>query len=461
MALPSRIYLNAYTGRQDPGSPLHPNAGRWVGRQVAESGSDLKPAPLVDLSDWTHEDVGWGVVLPENAALSPAEQATAIDAPQPIQRLVAVRGGVVLRWSTALPRDKLRRYETDGAVYDPDIVSSKHGVVRGRIPRYLLIYGPPSALPWDLQYRLGATRYVGRLDLEGDALDNYITALLDEWSTANANVKRTVVWAADHGGSDITHLMRGAIAYRIHAEFAGDADIGAGAVFLDGAQAAVTGQQLIDTLNTCRPALVVTSSHGMTGPLNDVQKMANQLGIPVDGHHALLNITDLLTQWSPDGAIWYAHACCSAGSDARTAYSGLVAAGSHAEEVLNGVAKVGAMVAPLPKALLGAQRPLRAFVGHVEPTFDWTIREPKTGQIRTSSLIDALYSRLYQPFPIGRALEECHEQGPKLDMIHKNSKAAFNLGEDRLEEALAARLVAQDLESLVILGDPTVALPSL
>ena len=76
----------------------------------------------------------------------------------------AARSGVVLRWSTALPRDKLRRYETDDIVYDPDIVSSKHGVVSGRIPRYLLLYGPPSVLPWELQYRLGATRYVGRLD---------------------------------------------------------------------------------------------------------------------------------------------------------------------------------------------------------------------------------------------------------------------------------------------------------
>jgi hypothetical protein len=42
----------------------------------------------------------------------------------------------------------------------------------------------------------------------------------------------------------------------------------------------------------------------------------------------------------------------------------------------NIAATAGARISPLPRALLGAEKPLRAFVGHVEPTFDWTLRDP-------------------------------------------------------------------------------------
>ncbi len=462
MTLPEKIFLNAYTGAPDPGSHLHQHVRPWVGAEIPADGAALMAPPVpVDASDWTLENVGWGVLLPENPALSVAERATAVDAPEPIRRLVEHRSGVVLRWPKDLSKDKLRRYEADGSVRDPLIVSTDFGVGVGKIPKYLLMYGSPEELPWTLQYRLAVTRYVGRLDLEDKALDNYVTALIGGWEASAASVHDAVVWSVDHGDSDITHLMRGAIGYRIHAALRADADIGNRAIFLDGHQGTVTGAELIEALEASSPGLVVTTSHGMTGPLNDVPKMAAQLGMLVDGQHQLLDQEKLLEDWSPDGAIWYAHACCSAGSDEKTAYEGLVAPGSHAAEILHGVAQVGAMVAPLPKALLGASKPLRAFVGHVEPTFDWTLKEPQTGQIRTDALIKALYNRLYQPYPIGRTFEECHRQGPMLGMIHKQSKSDFNMGQDRLEEALAARLVAQDLESLVILGDPTAILPSL
>ena len=46
----------------------------------------------------------------------------------------------------------------------------------------------------------------------------------------------------------------------------------------------------------------------------------------------------------------------------------------------------GAFTTPLPRALLGATRPLRAFVGHVEPTFDWTLRQRQTGEHLTFPL---------------------------------------------------------------------------
>ena len=110
----------------------------------------------------------------------------------------------------------------------------------------------------------------------------------------------------------------------------------------------------------------------------------------VDQDKKLLNIAELLNAWQPDGAIWYAHACCSAGTDANTSYAGLFDAGSDLDRILRGVTTAGSRVAPLPTALLGATKPARAFVGHVEPTFDWPLQDPETGQPLSLPVSDAL-----------------------------------------------------------------------
>ena len=122
----------------------------------------------------------------------------------------------------------------------------------------------------------------------------------------------------------------------------------------------------------------------------------------------------MIGQWEPQGAIWYAHACCSAGADAATVYDRVAAPDSEVDRVLRGVAqKAGACTAPLPQQLLGCVSPLRAFVGHVEPTFNWTLRDPVNGQLLTSSLVQTLYNGLYQPQsePIGYALSRHYKAG--------------------------------------------------
>jgi hypothetical protein len=458
------LRLNAFTGAPPRDSALSSQVARWIGAEIPAAPQHLGPAPrLADPCDWAHPEVGWGLVLPENGALGNAKQATAADAPEPIRRLLAHRSGVVLRWSDALPEKKLRRYYSDGSKHDPDVFQPpKHGTGKGGIPRYLLLYGGPDVLPWRLQYKLSSKAFVGRLDLEGPALENYVEAALSGWDGATACSSRTLTWAVDHGGRDITRLMRSAIASKVHAEFTAAGDLQA--VFIDGSADPATGPALVAALGRHCPGMIVLTSHGMTGPLNDVVAMREQLGVPVDADFRTLALDTLLDGWSPDGAILYSHACCSAGSDAESGYEGLVETGSAADEVLRGVVACGATVAPLPRLLLGAERPLRAFLGHVEPTFDWTLKDRATNQLLTASLIRALYRRLYQPFPVGYAFEEVHSQASGLEIARRAAKRRATNGatpgerQAGFEEALTCRLVAQDLQSLVILGDPAEAL---
>jgi hypothetical protein len=111
--------------------------------------------------------------------------------------------------------------------------------------------------------------------------------------------------------------------------------------------------------------------------------------------------------------------------------------------------------------LLGAKKPLRAFIGHVEPTFDWTIRQPDTGQHLTNSIVRALYNEVYRPKPVGLAFHKYYEPlgalSTRYDRAVEDSKKKI----DTHEVMLYCQLAARDLQSMVILGDPTAMLPPL
>jgi len=114
--------------------------------------------------------------------------------------------------------------------------------------------------------------------------------------------------------------------------------------------------------------------------------------------------------------------------------------------------------------LLGAKNPLRAFVGHVEPTFDWTLTTADMSQALTTSIVSALYKNLFEdnPVPVGSAFAEYYKQVGTLFNQQSNALAALGRFEPGAEQkALRCRLGALDRRSLVIHGDPAVAFPAL
>ncbi|NEK35617.1 hypothetical protein GR253_15935 [Rhizobium leguminosarum] len=388
--------------------------------------------------------------------LSVQQKASAEDAPEPLRMLLAKRGDApVLRYDAEGQIGTLTRYYSDGSSQQLAISALSYGTGRACIPRYLLIWGNPTVVPWSVQYELQTGYFVGRLDLEGNALARYVAALVDEWKGKEPVLANTTVWAVDHGTSDITHLMLKAVAVPIHDEFKKDIDpeFNAGARLLIDQHASCTA--LMNDLAERRPSLVVTSSHGATGPLSDVEQMRKSLGLMVDRDHTLLDVERLLEVWEPSGAIWFGQACCSAGSAEATAYERLVAPDSAVGRILTGVARCGSIISPLPRSLLGAEVPLRAFVGHVEPTFDWTLRHPRTNQFLTRPLIRAFYNHLFLGKPVGMALAECRIAASSLNESYRIAVDSLRNGEDLAGEVFALELMSKDWRSLVLLGDPT------
>jgi hypothetical protein len=457
--------LNAWTGQEAAHGEM---AGwdRWALKGQTEAIKVMAAQEPVDLRDWRDERVGWGLVLPENKELSVTEKAAAADAPEMLRELLKARpGSPVLRYRASQMGQFLRRYDTDGQDYDLQLSGSERGAGKNKLPRYLLIYGSPQQIPWRFQYLLNGPCFTGRLDLTGEALENYVAALLTDWKDAACQAAYPVVWATDHGADDITWLMRHTIAEPLRDKLAGDPQIKEVRTLV-GDEA--TWPKLLAALSEAerQPALVVTTSHGMTGPVGNPEAMARDLGILVDARRRLSSPDEIIAVWQPDGAVWYAHACCSAGSDKQTRFQGLAPAGSSVEQVLLAVAGLGARIAPLPQALLGTKRPLRAFIGHVEPTFDWTLRQPRTRQALTETIQQALYDQMYRerPAPVGLAFDGVYRHVGELLSLWQEAfqevaspDAAKRKTARRM--ALETQLTALDRQSMVILGDPTVALP--
>jgi hypothetical protein len=457
---PETLTSNAWDGAEAAQGRLGRRARAWaLGTSITEVRRWLRPQPA-DPRDFTDPRVGWGIILPDDPRVPVEARGRADDAPEPIRALVASRPNAkVLRWSPTLGSLAVADYAAGGNI---PLSGAPEGTGPEALPRYLLLYGGPDLLPWGLQYTLNAGRFVGRLHLTGESLENYVSALLDGWRTSAARYDQPVVWAADFGGADMSALMRTAIAAKVAEKLSTDPEM-PGCVFLDGGSGPATAVALRDTLATARPALVVTTSHGMTGPTSDPEGMRRDLGLLVDQLRGLVAPNDLLAAWQPDGAMWYAHACCSAGTDRPSAYSSLLEPDSDLPELLDALAGIGPAVAPLPAALLGAPRPLRAFIGHVEPTFDWTIRLPWTRQHLTESTQAALYDGLCSGEPVGYALRRVWAHVGELEKALREATRLVNRGRATatrgLTAALYCQLAAQDRGGMVVLGDPVVAMP--
>lgn len=459
---PDQVRINAWTGAESPVGQFDSDQKYWGLKKqfTGDAGrlGELRADEPVDDRDWQNPSVGWGLILPDTDDHDSKAKAAGEDAPPPLRALLRHRQAPVLRWRPDLQDGYLRRYYDDGTPADLSVSGSKRGTGRNCVPRYLLIYGDPATIPWRAQFLLNVSSFVGRLPaLEEGALGRYVDALIQGWPGPAPSVSAPLIWTVDHGGGDITSLMRAVVGEALWKRFQTDSAL-TGKVWLD--RTAATRANLIGALRDRQPALVATTSHGLTGPLDDLAAMGARLGEPVDASHTALSATEVLAGWDPAGAIWYAHACCSAGSESPSRYAPLFSQTDGNGRLLRGVAALGATVAPLPKALLSAPHPLKAWIGHVEPTFNWTLYDPRNGQNLATAVVKALYDEMYRVnAPVGWAMRAIFSEAAQFFTLWQAAIGAVNAGDMAyVPVAQYRQLVAMDRQSLVLLGDPTVGL---
>jgi hypothetical protein len=457
MPLPQRLRLDAWLDGP-AAADLDPSWRAWAFQDHGTPAPGwMRPPRRPELSNWLADDVGWGLLVQEPTEASTDLRKIEQSLPAALRTLLQHRRGVLLCQPSGLA-GYLRRYDEDGDAYDVNTAGAARGTGYGRLPHYILIHGGPEDVPWSVQFHLGTSFAVGRVHLRDEPLERYVDALL---RPPPAEPRRAVVWSVDHGPEDITSVLHEAVALPIWQKLHDDPDIADGAQLLHaGTGVRATGTTLREALAAARPGLVVTSSHGLVP--RGAGAFTSNLGVPVDDVHQPVDVAALLDQWDPDGAVWYAHACCSAGSNGAATHRRLLAPGTRGEEVMNLLAQRPRAVAPLATRLLSAPKPLRAFIGHVEPTFDITVRDPNTGQALTDSLVQSLHDGLYQPFPVGHALRPWFAQRNAHLDAHITARAAYDEGDATQEDEMLVRgLAAADHQKLVVLGDPAAAIRDL
>ena len=154
---------------------------------------------------------------------------------------------------------------------------------------------------------------------------------------------------------------------------------------------------------------------------------------------------------------WYAHACCSAGANDKTSFADLLNPDSDIALTLQGIAKAGAMVAPLPTALYLA---IRDRLEHSSDTSSrlsiirFATRAADNLQRRHSvrRSTGGYFSRgrwaaLFVAF--------IRRQRPTA-LLTISNLSAFNKGGNTERAMLYSLLAARDVYTTVILGDPVV-----
>ena len=335
---------------------------------------------------------------------SPAAKAAGEDAPKPVRALLAARPEtVVLRWRPELGSRFLRRYFADGTNQDPAIGLSKFGTGKGRadpLRRHHRRTGDNVHVVSAVRIGHPARRwpYPPRFP-RGQGFCNYVEAMLSGWADADIDVQTALMWTVDHGGSDITTEMRAVIANPLAAALTPPPL--ARLDHLTRQPGHRRGPAERACLPPRAPGLLVTSSHGRTSSTMP-PRCALRSGFPSTritprcrpptwtlGYHTEL--------------VWYAHACCSGRRRRSEPLRRTAPRGGQPPSAPSQPSRRSAgQSLPAPAETAGPpEHPIRAVYGHVEPTFNWTLRVLETGQGLGHHIVAALSSNLYHQQPVG------------------------------------------------------------
>ena len=401
--------------------------------------------------------VGWAVVS------APAFDPRAREALEPLLRLREEQAGSLFRRLELRPGedkdDFLSRYGMGPSVVDPR-----------KVPYYLLLLGPPEHVPFEVQYQLGVSYAVGRLDLpDPEAYAAYAAAVVaserdlvdrarDVATETPGIVRRMRFFATRHPGDAPTALSASRLVEPLQADLRATAvawdvagDIGPGAV----------RARLEDLLTGAdAPDLLFTATHGVggrtarrdvagallcqdwPGPLTARAPLADAQFLAGDHLSAGLRVRPKVV---------FTFACFGAGTPRVSDYPGGPDGG--------GELAASGFTARLPQRLLGAPGGAAlAFVGHVDRawscSFLWKGLAAQVTPFHSTllALMDGVRLGAAMESMTARYAEVATELTHRMDGLRRYGK--------RIDDADLVGLwtATQDARAYVVLGDPAVRL---
>lgn len=396
--------------------------------------------------------VGWGVVIPHG--FDPAS----LEALAPLMKLREEQAGNLFqRLEIAPGEDKddfLARHGMGPSVVDPR-----------KVPYYLLLLGSPQQVPFEVQYQLGVSYAVGRLDLEGaDAYAAYAATVLASergLSTPTPQASPTAAlrlhfFATRHPGDAPTALSSSRLVDPLMAEIQETAasweltsDVGPGA-----------SRTRLEHLLTepVAPDILFTATHGVGGrsaPRDLAGALLCQDWPGPFGPRGPLDDTQFLAAHHiPTGAavgpkVVFSFACFGAGTPQVSDYPG----GPDGQAVLAEMA----FTSRLPQKFLGAPAGgALAFIGHVDRAWSCSFLWKGLGAQVTpfSSTLLALMDGAR----LGWAMESLTSRYAEIATELTLRMDGFRRYGKRIDDADLVGLwtATHDARAQVIIGDPAI-----
>jgi hypothetical protein len=337
-------------------------------------------------------------------------------------------------------------------------------------PKYVLLLGGPTVLPFSLQVELAASfAIVGRLDFDtDDDLAAYVEKIIRLDRAAEAVPgPESVVLAVDDGLPDVTWFSLRYLARPIADQIDAAPPFRTRRLF--GEQA--TKAAFRDALTEGRPALVYTASHGefadpSLGP--STQRRVNgsiRFGRSAPVLDASFGVDDVPGDDVDfcHGGVFVQFACWGYGTPAESSFDhwGLPESRVHAAEPF---------VAALPKRLLAHPRGPVAYAGHIDTAWlygftDPARPEPAVGE-RYHSRLEAFRTivdrSLLRRWPAGHSLEDLHARtawlstrlATYLDTLKARNVDLAAMPPGQLDTLADNFVRRNDSMNFMLLGDP-------
>lgn len=402
-------------------------------------------------------DVGWAVVFPEDTsqevrdALAPLLEHRRRQAGNLLQVFDYKKGEQV--------RDWYRRYHISAGTFEPTVV-----------PYYLLLVGPPTAIPFEFQYLIGVEYAVGRLAF--DRAEDYgrYAASIVAYETASSidNGKEIAYWGTRHLGDPATNLSasmlleplangvpgtEGSLKTPVHSR------VGYKRKLYSGDEA--VRDALLGTLHTGRPpSALFTASHGMaikSGRPNQITDNGALLCQDWPGFGSVkrehyLAAADIADDANVRGLVAFFFACFGGGTpDVDQFLMNL----DHAGETPPLAPQP--FVAALPRRLLAHPNgSALAVVGHVDRAWSFSIQPAKTTYAQIGPFYQGLCFIL-DGSPVGHAVAQQFGQRfaalstALLGAVSPTTPASMR-PTDR--DLVTFWLERNDAQNYVVLGDP-------
>ncbi len=392
---------------------------------------------------------GWGIVfsvlesIDVKAALEPLIEHRRRSIGERRTRVLEYRPGE--RWS-----EWLARHNVAPAAVDPE-----------RIPYYLLLVGPPDAIPFEFQYLLDVEYAVGRLCLDGaDAYRCYAESLIEQEQDAARPRRGMTLFGPWHPSDPATELSSQLLVRPLGDHVSGVAihsGHDATVLMADRATRSELLRTLCDRLEP--PALLFTATHGLGWPSGHRAQESMQgalvcqdwqWGMPPALEHCVAG-EDVPPDAVVHGLVWFTFACYGAGTPE---YDDFPFKLRHQPDRI----APRPFVAGLPKRVLSHPGGAAiAMIGHIERAWSYSFKPP--GVDPHLLLYRNTLGRILLGEPIGYAMKDFNELYASLSTGLANLQRIHDL-RGQISKVDLVQMWAQrnDAQNYVVLGDPAARL---